>query len=167
MTAPEQATPHPQIARQIRQIVIRAANGDQHGAINALVTLNNEHGPTAVYNLCRTLAEATRRVTYAIAGISADGDGCTMVAVLGPDDHVIEPDQAPTEAQPVIWAARFLAAYSNGDNATVAALFHSSRESSFTDTGTLDRHLTEVVALLDLGTGAIQAGYVHFTGNTP
>lgn len=104
-------------------------------AEEAMDAITEKYGETGVLTACYTAAEIARRIAFPNA---RPGDGTLS------GDSMIAVEQAPNvEINPhQLWAARFLAAYINGDTATLAALFFGSAE------GNIHDHADGVIALL-------------------
>lgn len=127
-----------------------AVNREVHTLAQTFAAVAGKYGSSGIYSLCLCFAETICGYTGA-----RPEPGTAVAAVLLVGD--INADDPPDEARAPLWAARFTAAYANGDDAMTRALFLAPLEA-----GEEDHARTNVAALVGMagdiirtrGTGA-------------
>lgn len=108
------------------------ANGD--AVTDVLIEVGQREGSDGIFAICFALADSIRRLAF--PGLEI-GDG-TLTGGMA----VVEKISAGAANGPVLWAARFVAAYINGDKTRCADLFFITLESDE------ELHLAAVIELI-------------------
>jgi len=134
------------LAEEVQALLGAAVDRDYQAATDLVVRIADQHGAQGVYGLCCALAQMVTTFGFGVKR----GQGFAGIAVTGPDGRPVNPDAAPAEARPKVWATRFVAAYTNDDSATTVALF----ETSLADP---DGHIAGVAALIGMAADVLRS----------
>lgn len=125
------------LSERTMRLLCAAMDRDPDEVARLLEEISEAYGGQGMYGVCCALSETVRQ--FAFPGIKR-GDGSLTGGML-----VIErlPGVAEDDGPHDLWAARFVAAYINGDMDTTDALFFGSM-------GDEDAHAGGVIALIGM-----------------
>lgn len=135
---------------QFVQLIAAAVIRDNDQVADLLGDIGEERGSEGIFATCCALAQTVLNISFPKA---RRGDGS-----LTGDMIIIEQSSEDSDhprAAPALWAARFVAAYANGDNERCADLFFS--ESIDTSSDRPDFIIVAVVELLRMAADVVRA----------
>lgn len=125
--------------------------GDTEGASDAVGELMDLGGVGYLFCACGTWAELVNRLSSEQCDCCEphpDNDGFVVgFEVRDKAGNILNPDELPDEAQPRVWAARFVAATGNNDKETMYALFSAMDGDDDEEISRLSAGVTELLNL--------------------
>lgn len=125
------------LADQTGRIILAAVDRDHDTVARAIEEIGTAYGHDGVFQLCYALSEAVHQLVFPQV---TRGDGS-----LTGDMIAIQANKPPSSLSGAasLWAARFVAAYINGDASTTNSLFYGGLENR-------DQILANVATLVGL-----------------
>jgi hypothetical protein len=145
MTAPDEW-----MTDAVMRVLGHAAFDEMGEAATWVDRIATERGTAGMFSLCYAMAQVVMQFGV---GAETPGVGFTAPALIGRDGRQIAPEDAPPEARPAAWAARFVAAYANKDSATTNALFYADVDEDTEESA--ERHGSNIAALIALAAGVL------------
>jgi hypothetical protein len=133
----------------IRQAIVKRAANDNEGTLRCLSDIES-HGAKGLFFACAAWARLVNRVTGAAEALAAHATRADCESpklgfqVVDDEGKSYNPDALPADAQPAMWAHRFIVAQANDDADQAVALFLQQDEH--------DPNGDCILALLDLAT---------------
>lgn len=132
----------------VTRAIVKRAFGDRAGVLKCLTDIE-DHGPKGLFFACTAWARLVNQVTGAAGALEAHaGHDCGSpklgFQLVDDEGNSYNPDALPAEAQPAVWAHRFVVAQANDDVEQAVALFAQQDEN--------DPEGDYILALLDLAT---------------
>lgn len=106
------------LARQTGRIILAAVDRDHYTVAHTIEEIGVEYGHDGVFQLCYALSGAVHQLVFSQI---ERGDGSLTGEMVA-----VQANKAPASLSGAasLWAARFVAAYINGDGGTASALFY-------------------------------------------